>query len=289
MLNAQKNTHPCFYAGARGRYGRVHLPVAASCNIRCAYCRRDHDCPNENRPGVSTGLLSPEEASERLDRVLQEMPHISVAAVAGPGDAFCDPEPTLKTFELIRRKNQDIALCVSTNGLNVMDSIPRLSDLKVGYITVTVNAIDPFIGARLHPWISVGGRIFRGLKAARILISTQLEAIGRLKAAGIVVKINSVVVPGINEPHLPFLAKNLGCLQVDLMNFLPLIPVAGTAMADLTPPSEDRMRLLRQRASSYVPQMHHCTRCRSDAAGLLPSSQEAFGSENRSGSEKGGR
>jgi nitrogen fixation protein NifB len=279
MLETLNKTHPCFYAGAKGKYGRLHLPVAPSCNIQCAYCRRDHDCPNENRPGVTDGVIGPEEASERLERALEKMPHISVAAVAGPGDAFSDPERTLKTFELIRRKNQDIALCVSTNGLNVKDSISHLCALNVGYVTITVNAIDPGIAARLHPYITVDGTIIRGLEAARILISRQIEAIGRLKEAGITVKVNSVVVPGINEEHLLFLAKNMGRLNVDLMNFLPLIPLAGTDMADAVPPSEDRMNRLRQRATPYVRLMHHCTRCRSDAVGLLPqdrSSSSAF-------------
>jgi nitrogen fixation protein NifB len=262
-------THPCFYAGARGKYGRIHLPVAPSCNIQCAYCRRDYDCPNENRPGVTRGVLDPEEASGRLERALEEMPHISVAAVAGPGDAFCDPERTLKTFELIRRKNPDIALCVSTNGLNAAGYIRNLSDLNVRFVTVTINAIDPSIAARLHPRITVDGKIVRGMDAAGILISRQLESVSRLKAAGITVKVNSVVVPGVNEHHLLFLAKRMGRLNVDLMNFLPLIPLAGTDMEGVEPPGDDRMRKLRQRASPYVQQMHHCTRCRSDAAGLL--------------------
>jgi nitrogen fixation protein NifB len=263
-------THPCFYAGAKGKYGRLHLPIAQSCNIQCAYCRRDHDCPNENRPGVTQGVISPEEASERLERALEEMPHFSVAAVAGPGDAFCDPERTLKTFELIRRQNPDIALCVSTNGLNVKNSIPHLRNLNVGYVTITVNSIDPNIAARLHPWIVVDGKTIRGIEAANVLISRQLEAIRLLKDAEITVKVNSVVVPGINEQHLLFLAKKMGALNVDLMNFLPLIPLTGTDLADAVPPSEERMRKLRQRASPWVQQMHHCTRCRSDAAGLLP-------------------
>jgi nitrogen fixation protein NifB len=270
MLDALNKTHPCFYAGARGKYGRIHLPVAPSCNIQCAYCRRDYDCPNENRPGVTCGVISPEEASERLERAIEEMPHISVAAIAGPGDAFCHPERTLKTFELIRRKNRDIALCVSTNGLSLIDSIPHLRDLNVGYVTITVNAIDPNIAAQIYQWITINGRRIRGVEAAKILISRQLESICRLKEAGIIVKVNSVVIPGINEHHLPFLAKNLGRLDVDLMNFLPLIPLSGTEMADVASPGEDKMRKLRQRASPYVQQMHHCTRCRSDAAGLLP-------------------
>jgi nitrogen fixation protein NifB len=276
MLGTLNKTHPCFYAGAKGRYGRLHLPVAQSCNIQCAYCRRDHDCPNENRPGVTQGVISPEEAAERLEQTLESMPHISVAAVAGPADAFCDPEPTLKTFELIRRKNQEIALCVSTNGLNVKDSIPQLRDLNVGYVTITVNAIDPNIAARLHPWVTVNGITIRGLQAAHILISRQLEAIGLLKDAGITVKVNSVVVPGINEQHMLFLAKKMGTLKVDLMNFLPLIPLPGTEMAAVAPPGEDSMRKLRQQASRYVQQMHHCTRCRSDAAGLLLQEKNSF-------------
>jgi nitrogen fixation protein NifB len=264
------NTHPCFYANARGKYGRLHLPVAPSCNIQCAYCRRDHDCPNENRPGVTRSVLSPEEASDHLEQALEEMPHISVAAVAGPGDAFCDPERTLKTFELIRRKKRDIALCVSTNGLNVKNFIPHLRDLNVDYVTLTINAIDPNIAVHLYRWITINGRLISGIEASRVLISRQIEAICWLKEAGIIVKVNSVVIPGINEHHLPFLAKNMGRLHVDLMNFLPLIPLAGTDMADIVPPSENRMRNLRQKASSYVQQMHHCTRCRSDSAGILP-------------------
>jgi nitrogen fixation protein NifB len=126
IAKSNRNAHPCFYAEAIGRYGRIHLPVAPSCNIQCAYCRREYDCPHESRPGTTSGVLQPEEASERLERALEEMPHISVAAVAGPGDAFSDPGATLRTFELIRRNNSEIALCVSTNGLNVAEYIPEL-------------------------------------------------------------------------------------------------------------------------------------------------------------------
>jgi len=261
--------HPCFYAGARGKYGRIHLPVAPSCNIQCAYCRRDHDCPNESRPGVTSRVMSPEEAADHFRRALEAMPHLSVAAIAGPGDAFCDAEPTLRTFELVRRKNSDIALCVSTNGLNVKAYIPQLRDLNVGFVTITVNAIDPGIGARLYSWVRADERVVRGVDAARLLIFRQLEAIALLKDAGITVKVNSVVVPGINQDHLVFLAKKMGTLGVDLMNFIPLIPLAGTELQHIPAPGEDKIRALRQSASPHVLQMHHCTRCRSDAAGFL--------------------
>jgi nitrogen fixation protein NifB len=265
-----RKAHPCFYAGAGDRYGRIHLPVAPSCNIQCSYCRRDYDCLHESRPGVASKVLCPEEALERLEQCLIEMPHISVAAVAGPGDAFSDPEITLRTFELIRRRNPDLALCVSTNGLNVAPYIPELLSLGVGFVTVTINAIDPEIGRRLYNWVCIGGRVLRGIEASRTLISKQLEAVSLLKSSGMTVKVNTVVVPGVNEDHVLFLAGKMGQLDVDLMNLLPLIPVSGTDLEGIAPPDKFRMEKLRMLAGTRVAQMQHCTRCRSDAVGLLP-------------------
>lgn len=265
----KSKSHPCFYSGARGTYGRIHLPVARACNIQCSYCRRDCDCPHENRPGVSCGVIAPEEACERLRIALARSPHISVAAVAGPGDAFCEPELTLRTFELIRRDNPEIALCVSSNGLNLKEHIPALRRLDVQFVTITVNAIDPAIGARLCSRIVIDGSAITGIEAARILISRQLESIALLKAAGITVKINSVVVPGINDEHLLFVARKVGRLGVDLMNFIPLIPLTGTDLAGTVAPDKEEIGRLRRKAAPYVSQMHHCERCRSDASGLL--------------------
>jgi len=36
--------HPCFREEARGVCGRVHLPVAPQCNVKCNYCDRRYDC-----------------------------------------------------------------------------------------------------------------------------------------------------------------------------------------------------------------------------------------------------
>lgn len=268
-LKKQTINHPCFFAESKGRYGRIHLPVAADCNIQCAYCRRDHECIHENRPGVTNGVISPEEALDRLERARINMPHITVAGIAGPGDAFCDPSLTLRTFQLIRRRYSDIALCVSSNGLNVKDHIDPLCDLDVRFVTITVNTIYPDIGARFYKMVKFQGKILTGKPAAETLIARQLETIALLKAKNFIVKVNSVVVPGIREAHLLFLAKQMGRLKVDLMNLLPLIPLSGTDMEGLAPPSPDKMRKLREKAGRYVPQMRHCTRCRSDAAGYL--------------------
>lgn len=51
--------HPCFNPAVKGQFGRVHLPVAPKCNIKCNFCNRKYDCINESRPGVTSNVLTP--------------------------------------------------------------------------------------------------------------------------------------------------------------------------------------------------------------------------------------
>src|SRR3990172_4236049 len=57
-------THPCYSVEAHHHYARMHLAVAPKCNIQCNYCSRRYDCINESRPGVTSNVLTPEEAVE---------------------------------------------------------------------------------------------------------------------------------------------------------------------------------------------------------------------------------
>lgn len=56
-------THPCLGGEAHFKYGRIHLPVSPACNIQCKFCKRGFN-KSEIRPGVSSLLLSPEEAKD---------------------------------------------------------------------------------------------------------------------------------------------------------------------------------------------------------------------------------
>ena len=146
MLNANDfHRHPCFNVKAKGQYGRVHLPVAPKCNIQCNYCNRRYDCVNESRPGVTSTLLSPDQALVYMGRVLEREPRISVAGIAGPGDPFANPDETLETMRLIRRHYPDTILCLSSNGMNVAPHVPELAEIGVSHVTITVNAVDPAI------------------------------------------------------------------------------------------------------------------------------------------------
>jgi len=261
--------HPCFYGSARARWGRVHLPVAPDCNISCNFCNRLYDCANESRPAVTRGILAPDNVIPYLEFLLRRRQDISVIGIAGPGDALCDPERTLKTLRAVHSAYPHLLICISTNGLNLAGYIDDLVEAGVTHVTVTVNAVDPLVGQHIYSYVSAGNRRYHGIEASTLLISSQKEAIRRLKAQNLVVKVNTVVIPGVNTDHVAAVAEEAAELGVDVMNCIPMIPVEGTPFERLGAPTDNEMSRVRDIAERYIPQMYHCQRCRSDAEGLL--------------------
>jgi nitrogen fixation protein NifB len=263
------SSHPCFSREAHHKYGRVHLPVAPRCNLQCNFCNRKYDCVNESRPGVTSSTLTPQQALAYLEDTLQRRPEIRVVGIAGPGDPFANAEETMETLRLVRARFPEMMLCLASNGLGIGPYIDELARLKTSHVTITVTAVDPEIGAEIYAWVRDGKRPLRGVEAAKVLLERQLEAIKRLKALDIIVKVNSIIVPGVNDEHIPEVARTMAGLGVDLMNCMALVPVQGSAFEDL--PEPDAMMTARVRLSSglHLPQMSHCARCRADAAGLI--------------------
>ena len=90
-----------------------------------------------------------------------------------------------------------------------------------------------------------------------------------LKKRGIIVKINSIILPGINDDHIPAVAEKMKDLGVDLFNCMPYYPNEGSEFEYLAEPDTETINRIRKESEKYVKQMRHCTRCRSDACGLL--------------------
>jgi nitrogen fixation protein NifB len=259
--------HPCFNRESAHTYARIHLPVAPKCNVQCRFCNRKFSCVNESRPGVTAELLKATEALERVRAKMIEIPNISVVGIAGPGDPFANPDETMETLYLVRRDFPELMLCVSSNGLNIMPYVDELKRLAVSHVTITVNAVDPLIAANIYDW--VGETSLRGAEAARLLWDNQQLAIQALDFRGIIVKVNTVCVPGVNDAHVAEVAKTVSELGASLHNVIPLIPTADTPFAGIPAPSGELIAELRRRAKEYLPQMEHCSRCRADAVGLL--------------------
>ena len=267
--------HPCFNEAARKTAARIHLPVAPRCNVQCNFCDRRFDCVNESRPGVTSAVLTPQQALYYLDRAMERSPAIRVAGIAGPGDPFATPEDTLETLRLVRNRYPKMLLCVASNGLEVAAHAAELAQLQVSHVTLTVNAIDPEIGARIYAWVRVGIRVLRGVDGAAVLLERQRAAIAELKKHGVTVKINTIVMPGINDQHTAEVAREVASLGADIMNCIPVYPVAGTLFELVGQPDHEELAELRQGTAAFLPQMQHCRRCRADAVGLLGEEQSA--------------
>ncbi len=272
MTNSVKKdfrSHPCFNADAKGKFGRVHLPVAPKCNIKCNFCDRKYDCVNESRPGVTSTVLSPEQAGVYMQKVLEKEPRISVAGIAGPGDPFANGPETIATMRTIRKNHPETLLCVSSNGMAIGPYIEALAEIEVSHVTITVCAVDPEIGKEIYSWVKDGNVVYHGLQGAELLLSRQLAAIKKLKAHDIMVKVNCIVIPGINDHHIEDVARTMKGLGVDLLNCMAMFPNANTPFGTIEQPGKEMMEQLRSKAEEYLPQMRHCTRCRADAVGLL--------------------
>jgi nitrogen fixation protein NifB len=213
--------------------------------------------------------MKPVQAVEYLSGALKRAGHIAVVGIAGPGDPFANPEETLETLERVHAAFPDKLLCLSSNGLSLAEHVPRLAALNVSHVTVTVNAVDPEVGANVYEWVYYNRKTYYGREGAGILLDKQTQAIRLLKRYGITVKINTVVIPRVNSHHIADIAQYVSARGADIQNCIPVIPVAGTPYESLEEPSPASMRLIRARTSLYIRQMSHCARCRADAAGLI--------------------
>jgi nitrogen fixation protein NifB len=264
------DNHPCFNKEVCNTVGRIHLPVAPKCNIQCNYCNRKFDCVNESRPGVTSSVLTPGQALVYVEKIMDKRGDIAVVGIAGPGDPFANPEETMETFRLIRARFPKMILCLSTNGLGLTeDYVRELGALKVSHVTLTINAVDPDVGGKIYSWARHEKRIYRQTQAGALMIEHQLKALRWIKNAGMIAKVNSIIVPGVNDEHIPEIAREVAKYGADIMNCIPLLPTQDTAFANLPEPDGKMKFRLRMQCGEHINQMTHCARCRSDAVGTL--------------------
>jgi nitrogen fixation protein NifB len=265
--------HPCYSEQAHHHFARMHVAVAPACNIQCHYCNRKYDCANESRPGVVSELLTPAQAVKKTLAVAAAIPQMSVLGIAGPGDPLANPERTFETFREIARHAPDIRLCVSTNGLALPDCVDELQKYNIDHVTITINCVDPDVGAKIYPWIFWKNRRVFGREAAAILIERQQQGLEMLVARGILVKVNSVMIPGINDGHLQEVSRIVKARGAFLHNVMPLIaePEHGTfyGLTGQRSPDADELQALQDACAGDMNMMRHCRQCRADAVGLL--------------------
>ena len=94
-----------------------------------------------------------------------------------------------------------------------------------------------------------------------------------LVARGILVKVNSVLIPGVNDEHLKEVSRIVKAKGAFLHNVMPLIaePEHGTffGLMGQRSPTADELKALQEACEGNMAMMRHCRQCRADAVGLL--------------------
>jgi len=211
--------------------------------------------------------------------VASAIPQMTVLGIAGPGDPLANPEKTFQTFELVMKTAPDIKLCLSTNGLMLPDYVDRIHALKVDHVTITINMIDPEIGAKIYPWVYFNRKKYEGVEASRLLSERQLRGLEMLTDRGILCKVNSVMIPGINDEHLIEVNRAVKARGAFLHNIMPLIsaPEHGTVfgLTGQRGPKAQELKALQDSCEGEMKMMRHCRQCRADAVGMLGEDRSA--------------
>lgn len=258
--------HPCFSNNRENLWTRIHLPVAARCNVKCIFC--DHNVGaacHTSKPGYSSQLMTPSEAIARVIAEHTLEPRLRIVAVSGPGEPLANDE-TFVTLKGVHDNIAGIEFCLSTNGTLLVDTLDKICDLNISTISVSMSAQSYDIAAQLYEWAVLDGRILKGKEMGREIISRQLSGIQAAAEAGIFVKVNTILIPELNNGDLGLLSQRIYDAGAQLQNIVPIVS-CGNAI-NLRAPLAEELAKARRTASQYIDQFMHCKQCRSDVIGI---------------------
>ena len=258
--------HPCYSNNRTRLWHRIHLPVAPSCNVKCAFCSHTvgSSC-HTSVPGYSSKVMSPEDAVARTKIEVEKNPFLKIVAVSGPGEPFANPE-TYETLEMIRKEFRDIEICLSTNGTLLMDNVDWLKKQKVKTVTVSMSTANVNTASKIYEWARFGDVHLRNEEMGSRIIMSQLEGISKASREGIHVKVNSILIPEINMQDIIPLAQDISRAGAALHNIVPLVP--NDKLSSCRPPTPTELKEIRTQASAFMQQFVHCKQCRSDVVGI---------------------
>jgi len=217
------------------------------------------------RPSVATEILSPDKALE-LVRKYAHNERLRVVGIAGPGEPLYN-ENTFKTLEKIHTTFPELILCLSTNGLLLEEYAETLKDLGVNACTITINCLDANIGAKIYSYVTYKGIRYEGIEGAQLLIEKQLKGLSEIVKQGIATKINTILIPRINDTHIAEVAAEVKKRGAHLQNITPLIPLAS--FGKIRKPTCSEIINTRNTCERIIPQFRHCKQCRADVIEIV--------------------
>ncbi len=258
--------HPCWSCNRDGLWARIHLPVAHSCNVKCAYCDHRLDASAHMPvPGRSRKVMTPAQAVKATLDEIEKNPNLRIVAISGPGEPLACPQ-TFETLRGVRALSAEIEFCLSTNGVLLEEKTKRLVELGARTISVTMSTVSPETASQIYEWAMIDGKRLTGPEMEQKIIDAQLRGISSATKSGVFVKVNSILIPEMNGEQMESLARALRDAGARLQNIVPLIPFDN--MVKERPPTQNELQDARNRASRFMEQFHHCKQCRSDVVGI---------------------
>lgn len=209
--------------------------------------------------------MTPKEAVDRTIMEIKKDSRIRIVAVSGPGEPLANPE-TFATLEKIRKFRKDIHFCLSTNGTMLADHVQWLVDVGFKTLTVSMSTAKAETASKIYEWASFNERKLTGIQMGSKVVGEQLRGISVAARKGLFIKVNSILIPSINDQDIIPLAKKIVKLGASLHNIVPLVPNAG--FANHSPPKNSELEALRAEAEKFIDQFRHCKQCRSDVVGI---------------------
>jgi nitrogen fixation protein NifB len=257
--------HPCYCDEAHFTRYRLHLPVAPECNLGCNYCEKCIGGASYHtyRPAVAREILNPMEALHRVLQASKKTNKLSVAGIAGPGEPLAN-EATFITLELIKKYLPNIILCISTNGILLKERIQRLLALGFVSVSITINSFDLETIKKLYRYvIDERHKILEGKEAAVYIRKKQLEGLECMAENRIVFKVNTILMPGLNDSQIEDISRTIAGFGARLHNIVPFIPLGK--LSYIARPGCDQLKAAREASGKHMKQFCHCRQCSSDA------------------------
>jgi cyclic pyranopterin phosphate synthase len=182
----------------------LRVSITDRCNYRCVYCRTGNDGAQYSELPIADYL--------RLVRIFAGMGIEKVRLTGGEPLLRRELAGLVQELAALRTRNgEPLDLAITTNGHLLAEQAQRLKDAGLSRVTVSMDAVDADIFARITRVPGSFDRVLRGIRAA------QRAGLGP-------VKVNCVVLRGFNDDQIvPFakFSRDEGVI-VRFIEFMPL-------------------------------------------------------------------
>ncbi|MGA7543779.1 MAG: GTP 3',8-cyclase MoaA, partial [Nitrososphaeraceae archaeon] len=194
-------------ADSFGRIARkLRISVTDRCNLRCVYCM-----PSNNTDWFEQDNILSYEEIIRLVTIFVGLGIEKIRVTGG--------EPTIRPnieslIEALSKINGIKSISMTTNGLLLQDKLQQLRDVGLGSVNIS---LDTFRTDRIKSICGVDG------------VAKTLSSIRTAHDAGLVVKINTVIMRGWNDDEIVDFARFARDTGL-VVKFIEFMPLDGTGM-----------------------------------------------------------